>query len=595
MILHFWRYVIPDAIHYTEKPPFFRHELTRDDAQSVVWCERYYEPGSFSAVFPATPELIQFFWNLDIMVTRAETDRVMLVENLEVYNTDAGDFIRISGPSGEGLTARRIIMQRGQVTLNAVTAIIYYIRENLGAYWYDESDDEHPHGVSYPQCRRFVNVFDAGGWIIIPDTITAEPFGRNLSEFITEICKGVNLGFRVIFDGEKLRYQCYRGEDRTLKQSDRDPVIFADDLHNIGQYTYTRSLEGYRSHVIAGGSGTGTSRSYNEAYSSFRAVTGAGANMVEGFISSSGTSDSALRYVAQNALLASRKTAEFDTAYAVSGGQYTYRTDYDLGDRVSVQNRLGISGTATVTEVVETEDETGFYVVPKLAEFADGDVVVPDRPDRAVYRRLEYIATHGDGGEYIVSDIVPDYTMRAEITVSFGAPNYSITDGNDGMLFGYRGSDGAFSIALSGGLYMLGYENIEFMYAFSWYAGITYDYVIYQTNVMGMCTGKLNRGTCYWNSATAVADKEQSSAEPSTGMVIFGGRISGGTIKPMLRSPMRLYSLTLFRGDVPVHELVPVERQGDGVAGLLDLQTRKFYENAGSGEFIKGGYADETV
>jgi hypothetical protein len=52
----------------------------------------------------------------------------------------------------------------------------------------------------------------------------------------------------------------------------------------------------------------------------------------------------------------------------LSGGQYKYREHYFLGDKVSVVNGYGITGTATVSEVVETEDESGYRLIPTFTE-----------------------------------------------------------------------------------------------------------------------------------------------------------------------------------------------------------------------------------
>ena len=43
---------------------------------------------------------------------------------------------------------------------------------------------------------------------------------------------------------------------------------------------------------------------------------------------------------------------------------------YDLGDRVSVVNRYGIIGSATVTEITETEDASGYRTIPTLGKWS---------------------------------------------------------------------------------------------------------------------------------------------------------------------------------------------------------------------------------
>lgn len=387
MVLYLWRYIVPDALHYTENQPYFQCEKVIDDACAVVWVERFFEPGEIALQLRATPELLEFFWSNDVMITRTDTDRAMFAERV-VMTTSAenGDYINITGNSAEGLAKRRIINQRGSITNdNAAHAIRYYMQENIGSYWYFHTDANHQHGSSNPYCRVYVNLLQQGtDDARITELISAEPFGKNLSDFIVEICKGNDFGFKVVFDGDKLLYSSYKGDDRTLNQNERNAVVFSEDFYNLGDSTYEFSDETKYTYVVAGGSGTGSTREYGESIRNFRSPQGVGLNLRQKFINSSGTSGNMLRIAAQNETLASRETVNF-TAEAIDTGQFKYRTDYHLGDRVSVVNRYGISGTATVTEVVETEDENGLYIIPTLGMFDVQEYISPEKPDKPVY------------------------------------------------------------------------------------------------------------------------------------------------------------------------------------------------------------------
>ena len=205
----------------------------------------------------------------------------------------------------------------------------------------------------------------------------------NLCDFITEICSGSDFGFSVVFDDTNLvlKYGCYRGEDRSLNQNDRNAVVFSDDFRNLGNNEYHYSRKTYYSHVVAGGSGTGDTREYGESFKAFRFPSGCGLNLREKFVNASGTSGNMLRMTAQNEVLAARETVDF-TAEATATGQYKYRSDYQLGDKVSVVNRYGISGTAVVVEVVETEDANGAYTIPTLGMFDVQEYYTPIRPEK---------------------------------------------------------------------------------------------------------------------------------------------------------------------------------------------------------------------
>lgn len=56
-------------------------------------------------------------------------------------------------------------------------------------------------------------------------------------------------------------------------------------------------------------------------------------------------------------------------------------------------------------------------------------------------------------------------------------------------------------------------------------------------------------------------------------------------IEPNLGASMQLYGLKMYSGGNLIRNFVPVVREEDAVAGLYDLVTRIFYQNAGTGTF----------
>ena len=61
-------------------------------------------------------------------------------------------------------------------------------------------------------------------------------------------------------------------------------------------------------------------------------------------------------------------TTEFN-GEILNYNNYTYGVDYNLGDKVSIVNEYGIKGNATITEITEVEDETGYRLIPTLSEW----------------------------------------------------------------------------------------------------------------------------------------------------------------------------------------------------------------------------------
>lgn len=360
MVLFIWRYVVPDAYRYNDIEPYYVCEKVIDDACSVLWCERYQEPGEFDLVLRASPELLTYFQQNELLITRSDTDRAMIPERVVIKTSaESGNTMEITGISAEGIAKRRIIMQRDAIdSMNAANAVSYYMQENIGAYWYYHSDENHLHNGSNPYSKRYVNVLVHGDDDKrITQTISAQPYGQNLGEFISEICKGHEFGFKVTFSDGKLLYSSYKGSDRSLNQSELPAVVFSSDFENLGNTVYTYSRETYFPHVLVADSDGRSS----ERFLWFRTYAGVGLNMREKFISTSNES-------AANAALSARETLDFN-GEVLPGGQFRYRKDYFLGDTVSVMNGYGITGTAVVSEVVETEDENGYKLIPNFTEW----------------------------------------------------------------------------------------------------------------------------------------------------------------------------------------------------------------------------------
>ena len=75
-----------------------------------------------------------------------------------------------------------------------------------------------------------------------------------------------------------------------------------------------------------------------------------------------------LAFDGKNQLEQLRVTAEY-TGEVLNYNTYTYGVDYNLGDKVSTMNEYGIRGNATITEITEVEDNTGYRLVPTLSEW----------------------------------------------------------------------------------------------------------------------------------------------------------------------------------------------------------------------------------
>ena len=390
MELFVWRYVVPDPVHYFDAEPYYVLEKCIDSYSSLTWCERFQKPGNFELHLRADTNLLRYLQQSRLLITRADTDRAMIPDRVVLTtSTENGNYLKISGMSAEGVMRRRIIPQKmsfmASAYPDAAHVLNYLIQENIGGWWYYHRDSSH--GPNTWGAHMWVNVIqkgtdDAG----IPAAIDLQPYGQNLGTVIEQVCTARGMGFRLPFDPDtgNLLYEFFIGKDRTISQSENAPVIFSPQFNNLSETDYIYDRSAVATVALAGGEGDGANRKEGSRQRWSREYFGVGMNARSIFVDAKGLSSNttgingnAVKYqellnsTAYDALHNANEMHDF-SGKVLPGGQFRYRTDYFLGDTVSVQNDYGINGSAVVSEVTEIVDESGYQVVPTLSEWKAG-------------------------------------------------------------------------------------------------------------------------------------------------------------------------------------------------------------------------------
>ena len=372
MDLYAWKYV-PSKTNYIESEPYYEADKVTDDYISLIWCEREQKPGEFELVMNATPERLAYFKeNKNMVISRSDSDRAMIVESINLKtNARTGDILRIRGKSLESLLEWRTIMQTYTFAGAADDVIYHYIRENIGNYWYYNTDSEHLANLK----MRYINLMGIDDHVYLGLAKTeVQPFLQNLGDFVSSMCRSFGIGYRVRFSNGRMYYSLYSGADLTINQLVNNPVIFSVDFDNLGNTDFTIDRRTYFNRIIVAGEGEGKDRSIA---TTGMAVKHGGIEVKEKYLdkkNASSNSDGASSYekliasIANTALDASKETVEF-IGEALNDAHFKYRKDYNLGDTVTVQNSYGITGSATVSEVVETVDSVGYKVIPTFTEW----------------------------------------------------------------------------------------------------------------------------------------------------------------------------------------------------------------------------------
>jgi hypothetical protein len=194
---------------------------------------------------------------------------------------------------------------------------------------------------------------------------------KNLLVYEEKLAKSASYGFRFRpdFNTKKIVFEVYTGTDKSMSQGVNNRVIFSEMYENLNSAVYTENTQLYKTKVLVGGQGEGSSRTI---------VTvggGTGLDLREDFLNATDISPDDLTTAQYRAALIQRgndyleencysKSLEYETEPSVN---FTYKQDYDLGDIVTVKkNSWDIAVDMRITELQEIYENGLMKVAPTL-------------------------------------------------------------------------------------------------------------------------------------------------------------------------------------------------------------------------------------
>lgn len=319
-----------------------------DSFNSLIWTKRYYKNGDFELYLPATNSVLNTM-KKDYFLSRDDDDSVMIIESI-LATTDAenGDYITVTGRSLESILARRIIL--GQTIIEADDAV-----QGLKALV-----DSQTAGY-----RGFPN-FSVDDSLQIPADYKAQFTGQNLLDTVSSICEQYQIGMKMTVSNANIVLSFYAGNDTD--------VTFSPEFDNIINSQYLSDSTGLANWAVVAGQGEGKNRiilnvPLDNGLSGFELreiwVDARDISTIDGTQGGVPQQD----YIEMLYQRGMEKLAEHEVAEAFEAevnpiSTYSYKTDYDLGDKVIVQNEYGITSNPRVVEITESWDDTGYKVVP---------------------------------------------------------------------------------------------------------------------------------------------------------------------------------------------------------------------------------------
>ncbi|MGP1376432.1 MAG: siphovirus ReqiPepy6 Gp37-like family protein [Bulleidia sp.] len=228
----------------------------------------------------------------------------------------------------------------------------------------------------------FENAEPLGGHILlctVVDDVTKTTFQatyKNLLEVEQSCAQKADLGmrFRPDFEAKKIYFEIYKGVDRSINQSERPRVVFAPRYKNIDTVEFERIYSLEKTVCYVGGQGEGEKRTIATAGDD----TLAGLDRRELFLEATDVSKAkdmtdddyinALQGRGDKALEESKSSETFN-ADVDPLANFKYKTDYDLGDIVTIQYPdWGILIDKRLTEISEVYEKGALKIKPTFGK-----------------------------------------------------------------------------------------------------------------------------------------------------------------------------------------------------------------------------------
>ncbi|MBO7453158.1 MAG: siphovirus ReqiPepy6 Gp37-like family protein [Clostridiales bacterium] len=319
--------------------------------ESLIWVDKYNEPGTFELYLPATPDNLQYI-KPNNYLKQSESDRLMIIEDIS-YETDIenGDKIKAVGRSLESILDRRIIWSTTTFSNVAFQTAIQTLLNNAI--------------ISPSVADRRIPNFDA----FVPSTDTAfnglvvnhQYTGENLLDVIVELCQEFDVGFKIVLNSEKhFVFSLYFGVNRSYNQSAYPYVVFSKDYDNLLDSSYTETNSALKNVALVVGEArktVGVKKGLDR-----RELYVDGSDIQKGSLSSS-------KY---NALLEKKGKAELGEnnkrtscdANCDTVRSYIYNTDFFIGDIVQMDTTFNVGFSAKVTEFTWSANKDGIETYP---------------------------------------------------------------------------------------------------------------------------------------------------------------------------------------------------------------------------------------
>ena len=327
---------------------------------SLIWTIRYDEAGEFELETIYTPELRELLLQ-DYFVTTDIKKRYAVIQSIEIEKDDEGNAtMLVKGKTIEIILDRRIILtfvRFGDENNNIKVSIQESMKTLLNTNIIDPSDTNR-------RIDNFNFVYNREEAVV--SQVFAETFHQiSVYEAISDTCKDNHLGFELLLDEYgNFFFSLIKGHDLT------DKVLFSPYYNNINNTKFSTDSELHKNTLITTNEDSETLVITNEE------IMPSGINRKEVFEnlgelkdnSKEKLTDEEIETKAIKKLNLDHKVKTGFDGEIITDIIYKYGEDYDVGDRVWIEDEYGNTEAVYISEVVITCDENGMTIIPTFKE-----------------------------------------------------------------------------------------------------------------------------------------------------------------------------------------------------------------------------------
>ncbi|NFI38803.1 hypothetical protein FDA27_07275 [Clostridium botulinum] len=345
---------------------------------SLRWIRRYNKTGEFELHCALDSNILELLKRDNVIYKKDDAEAGYIETRQLKIEEDGQEYLEVKGKFLTNYLDRRISWDRVNFSGKTEELMRKLVNDNA----------INPVNIN----RKIPNLILGNLKGFTEDIKYPNSFG-NILEQLENISNTNNLGYRNILDikNRLIKFDVYKGVDRTLNNGTIAPCIFSRDFENILEQEYTDSLNNYRNTTLIAGAGEGKDRKITsieegtgldryELYVDARDIQDTETVTVtitdydeEGNVTGSHEEDQEVeipweRYKplliqrGKEKLEECQEVQTFDSKINTSGNN-KYKVNFDLGDIVTVVDKnWGIRIDTRITEIEEVYEEKGLEV-----------------------------------------------------------------------------------------------------------------------------------------------------------------------------------------------------------------------------------------